>query len=61
MPQFGEIEQTSSYADYRVVDGIKLPFQIRTTSSVQNFTVTITKVEHNVRIDPALFVKPPAQ
>jgi len=61
VPQFGEIEQTSSYADYRVVDGIKLPFQIRTTSSVQNFTVTITKVEHNVRIDPALFVKPPAQ
>jgi len=61
VPQFGEIEQTSEFADYRVVDGVKLPFHVRTTSSVQNFTIIVTKVEHNVRIDPALFVKPPAK
>ena len=61
VPQFGEIEQTTSLSDYRDVDGIKLPFHLQTTSSVQNFTITFTDVKHNVPIDPALFVKPPAK
>ena len=61
VPQFGEIEQTTSLSDYRDVDGIKLPFQLQTTSSVQNFTITFTDVKHNVPIDPALFVKPAAK
>jgi hypothetical protein len=61
VPQFGEIEQTATFSDYRDVDGIKLPFRLQTTSSVQNFTITFTTVEHNVSIDPALFVKPAAK
>jgi zinc protease len=62
VPQFGgEIEQTTTFSDYRDVDGVKLPFRLQTTSSVQNFTITFTTVEHNVPIDPALFVKPPAK
>ena len=44
-----------------IVDGVKLPFRLQTTSSVQNFTITFTSVEHNVPIDPTLFVKPPAK
>jgi hypothetical protein len=60
IPQVGEVEQTAELSDFRVVDGVKLPFSIRSSSDVQNFTVTISKVEHNVKIDEALFSKPAA-
>ena len=59
VPQLGqEVEQTTDFLDYREIDGIKLPFRAKATSSVQNFTVVVTKVEHNVRIDETLFSKP---
>jgi zinc protease len=59
VPQVGrEVEQTTEFLDYREVDGIKLPFRVTSTSSIQNFTITVTKVEHNLRIDDALFTKP---
>jgi outer membrane lipoprotein-sorting protein len=58
VPQFGTVEQTTDFADYREVDGVKLPFRLTNTSSVQNFTIVVTKVEHNVKVDPSLFVKP---
>ena len=59
VPQLGrEIEQTNDLLDYRPVDGVKVPFQIKSTSSVQNFTIVFTHVEHNVTVDNALFVKP---
>lgn len=62
VPQLGRgIEQTTEFSDYREADGIKLPFRARSTSSVQNFTVTIAKVEHNVQVDEKLFAKPAAQ
>jgi hypothetical protein len=59
VPQLGgELEQTNEYLDYKDVDGIKLPFQVKSTSSVQNFNVTVTKVEHNTTVDQSLFSKP---
>ena len=59
VPQLGrEVEQTTEFLDYRTVDGVKLPFRLVATSAVQNYTVTITKVEHNLRIDETLFSKP---
>jgi hypothetical protein len=54
----GKIEQTSDLSDYREVDGVKVPFHVKTSSSIQNFIVNVTKVEHNTTIDPALFAKP---
>ncbi len=54
----GEVEQTSDLSDYRVVDGIKVPFAIKVSSALQGFTIAVTKVEHNMTIDPALFAKP---
>jgi hypothetical protein len=61
VPQLGqEIEQTIEFLDYREVDGIKIPFQLKATSSIQNFTISISKVEHNVPIDATLFSKPAA-
>jgi hypothetical protein len=60
VPQLGqEMEQTTEYLDYREVDGLKLAFRLVATSSLQNYTITITRVEHNLPIDPALFSKPP--
>jgi hypothetical protein len=60
IPQLGgEIEQTTDFLDYRPVDGVKVPFELRSTSSVQNFGIVFTHVEHNVPVDNTLFVKPP--
>ncbi len=50
-----EVEQTTDFLDYRVVDGVKLPFQLKATSALQNYTINVTKVEHNVRVDETLF------
>jgi hypothetical protein len=62
VPQLGQdIEQTNDFSDYRDVDGIKVAFHLRSTSSVQNFTVDVTKVEQNVAVDEALFSKPKGQ
>jgi outer membrane lipoprotein-sorting protein len=58
VPEIGSLEQTVQFSDYREVDGIKVPFKLRGSSSVQTFTITVSKVEHNVKIDPALFAKP---
>jgi len=57
LPQVGRVEQTSDLTDYRVVDGVKVPFSIHNSSSVQTVNVTITSVEHNVKLDPAMFGK----
>jgi hypothetical protein len=60
VPQVGELEQLTELSDYREVDGVKIPFKIRVSSAVQSFTITVTKVEHNTKIDDALFSKPAA-
>jgi hypothetical protein len=62
VPQLGqEIEQTTELLDFKEVDGVKLPFRMRATSNVQNYTVVIDKVEHNVDVDEKLFSKPAQQ
>jgi hypothetical protein len=58
LPDVGSVEQTTEPSDYREVDGVKVPFKVKGTSAVQNFTIEVTKVVHNQKIDPALFVKP---
>ena len=54
----GDIEQTTTLEDYRDVDGVKIPFKLSSTSSVQSFTVTLDKVAHNITVDEKLFSKP---
>jgi hypothetical protein len=54
----GEIEQTTEFLAYREYDGIQTPVKIQNTSPVQTSTIYITKVEHNVQVDPAVFSKP---
>lgn len=57
-PETGPLEQVTEFADLRDVDGVKVPFKLTSTSAVQSFTVKVTSVEQNVKIDPALFTKP---
>jgi outer membrane lipoprotein-sorting protein len=59
VPQLGQdIEQTTETSDFRDVDGIKVPFQVKSSSELQTVTVNLTKVEQNTSIDPATFSKP---
>jgi len=59
VPQLGQdLEQTSDASDFRDVDGVKIPFVIQISSSVQSYTVTVHKVEHNIAVDATMFVKP---
>ena len=61
VPQFGtEVEQSTETSDFREVDSVKVPFRIKTTSSLQTVLVTITQVEQNKQIDQSLFSKPDA-
>ena len=54
-PELGDFDQISEPSDYRTVDGVKVPFVIKTTNPSQSITITIEKVEHNVAIDDAIF------
>jgi hypothetical protein len=59
VPQLGrDLEQTTDFLDYRQIDGVKVPYTADVSSSAQNFTIAIEKIEHNVPIDEALFSKP---
>jgi outer membrane lipoprotein-sorting protein len=57
-PQVGEIEQTTELFEQRDVDGVKVPFQVKSTNAFQSSIINITKVEHNTTIDETLFSKP---
>jgi outer membrane lipoprotein-sorting protein len=58
VPQMGDIDQTTDLADYREVDGVKLPHKLTASSSLQSYTVEISKAEHNAPVDEKQFVKP---
>jgi len=57
-PPVGTIEQTLSLSDYRDVDGVKVPFKIRSSNQFQDVSITVTKVEQNTSIDDQMFSKP---
>ena len=54
--QMGDYEQTSTLSDFRVVDGIKVPFQVVQANAQQSATIKLTKIEHNVALDDAIFI-----
>jgi outer membrane lipoprotein-sorting protein len=57
----GDVEQTSDMSDYRAVDGVKVAFQVTNSNALQSSVIKLTKVEHNVALDDALFkAKSPA-
>jgi hypothetical protein len=48
------------YADYREVDGVKVPFRWTLARPNGRFTIQITELKQNVPVDDAKFAKPPA-
>ena len=54
----GTVPTTTYASDYREVDGVKLPFDIRQEASGQSIHIKITEIKHNVPIDDAKFDKP---
>lgn len=58
VPGMGMLDQTSDFSDMREVDGVKVPFLVKSSSAVQSFSITVTRVEHNGTVDQTLFVKP---
>jgi hypothetical protein len=57
-PPVGTIEQTLSLSDYRDVDGVKVPYKIRSSNQFQDVSITVTKVDQNTSIDDQMFSKP---
>ncbi|HUK34683.1 MAG TPA: hypothetical protein VLV86_12260 [Vicinamibacterales bacterium] len=59
VPQVGgDIEQSTVLSDYRDVDGVKVPYQVKSINQFQTVSITISKVDQNTAIDDAIFSKP---
>jgi len=59
VPQLGtDVEQSVEFSDYRDVDGIKLPFRVRSVNQLQAVTIALTKIEHNTTANDSTFAKP---
>lgn len=46
------------YADYRAIEGVKIPYRWTLGRPTGSFTIQIDQVEQNVAIDPAIFMIP---
>jgi outer membrane lipoprotein-sorting protein len=55
---FGPVPLELLFDDYRDVGGIKMPYRISTLALDGRGTFTISKIEFDVPIDPAVFEKP---
>ena len=56
----GSLPTQIDYADFRDVDGVKIPFRWTHRRPSGSFTIQIDKVQQNVPVDEKLFV-PPAE
>jgi outer membrane lipoprotein-sorting protein len=57
-PPLGAVEQIMEFGDFRTIDGVKVPFLVKSINSVQTVTGVLTDVKHNVEIEEASFKKP---
>ena len=57
-PPAGSTEQTTEFGDFRTVDGVKVPFSVKSIGTGQTVTAVLTGVTHNVDVDESGFVKP---
>ncbi|MGZ3440459.1 MAG: c-type cytochrome, partial [Polyangia bacterium] len=54
----GDLPQQFDYEDYRTVDGVKLPFVVKTNMGGEASTATYSEIKHNVPVDNAQFAAP---
>ena len=54
------VQVTTTYGDYRTVDGTRFPFRTATTNGTARYDITgtVTKLENNVALPPGLFQPP---
>ena len=59
VPELGgqTVEQVTELADYREVDGVRMPFSVTSTNPMQVIRITLAEVKHNVDVDDASFGK----
>ena len=57
---FGDYAVQTDYEDYRDVDGVKIPYVVRTigVSPADSVTTYVERVEHNPTVDAGRFAKP---
>jgi hypothetical protein len=54
----GDLPQQVDYEDYRAVDGVKLPWVIKTNQGGETSTVKYSDIKHNAVIEDAEFAAP---
>jgi photosynthetic reaction center cytochrome c subunit len=54
----GRLPTQVDYADYRETSGVKTPYQWTLVRPNGSFTIRVTQVQQNVKIDPKIFVAP---
>ncbi|RYY62682.1 MAG: hypothetical protein EOO05_01930 [Chitinophagaceae bacterium] len=53
-----EMNVEAGYGDYKLVEGVRLPFSLSTSGGPVNQAITIEKYEINVPVDEKIFAKP---
>lgn len=56
--QQGTLTSETYFEDYREVDGIRMPFTLRQSSSIINIVIRVREVRHNVQIKDSIFDPP---
>ena len=56
----GRMPTQIDYADYRDIDGVKIPFRWTLARPGGRFTIQVDQAQQNVPIDDAKFAEPPA-
>ncbi|MEY3602616.1 MAG: hypothetical protein RL169_1860 [Armatimonadota bacterium] len=58
----GKIPTETYLSDYRLIDGMQIPFKTRSiVSGIQEVIITYTDVKNNVAVDNSIFKKPKAE
>jgi outer membrane lipoprotein-sorting protein len=57
----GPMDQSTDFADYRNVSGMKLPFRVTQNTTAQTMTITLTSIELNAAVDDTMFARPAAK
>lgn len=57
----GPLAFTADIADYKEVNGVKVPFTVEQSSAQSAFTIKFTDIQHNVDLDDSQFAKPASE
>jgi hypothetical protein len=62
LPGLGSVPSTTRFEDYRLVDGVRLPFrQVESNEQLGRTVYEVERVEFDVKVDDELFVLRPGK